>query len=343
MDVRKSAIALTADERDRFLEALIRLKHKPAPDTPPGVSVYDVFVALHGAVMGVVAPQGGDPVNFGHWNIGFCPWHRQYLRQFELALQEEVDGVTLPYWDWTEHPDAVNFLFTPEFLSSLNAGFPRPVVDGVLRETVPVDERPVWWPDDVDGFSVYGALGDGLGFQLTRGTAGGTWPPSAGAIDAVERLVVEGPDFHPLWVFWLVLEQGHPDLTTATHNAGHNFVGGHMGRGFSPNDPLFWLHHANVDRIWANWQGHRLQAQPGSSPIDHWPAQDETSPITGEPAPFGHRRDDPMWPWVDGASGYEVVAVNDEVMDMLNAFVATQGLVRVRDVLDYAAMGYEYA
>ena len=343
MDVRKSAIDLTNDERDRFLEAIIRLKHIPAPDAPSGVSVYDMFVALHGAVMGVVPPGDNEPVNYGHWNIGFCPWHRQYLRQFELALQEQVDGVTLPYWDWTDHPDAINFLFTPEFLSSLNTGFPRPVADGVLREAVPVGERPAWWLSSASGFSIYGALGDGLGLQLTRGTAGGTWPPSASAIGDLERLVVDGPDFHPLWVFWMVLEQGHPNLTTATHNAGHNFIGGHMGRGFSPNDPIFWLHHANVDRIWANWQDNRLQANPGSSAIDHWPPPDELSPLTGEPAPLGHRRDDPMWPWVDDDTGYQVVSVSDEVLQMFTAFVTAQGVVRVSDVLDYTALGYAYA
>jgi hypothetical protein len=27
-----------------------------------------------------------------------------------------------------------------------------------------------------------------------------------------------------------------------------------MAGDFSPNDPLFWLHHANVDRLWAIWQ-----------------------------------------------------------------------------------------
>ena len=343
MDVRKNAVDLTDDERDRFLEAIVRLKHEPAPGAPSGVNVYDTFVALHGAVMGVVPPDGGDPVNYGHWDIGFCPWHRQYLRQFELALQEEVAGVTLPYWDWTAHPDAINFLFTPEFLSSLNIGFPRPVADGVLRDTVPDAERPAWWPSGATGFAIYGALGDGLGFQLTRGTAGGTWPPSTSAITALEQLVVEGPDFHPLWVFWMVLEQGHPNLTTATHNAAHNFVGGHMGRGFSPNDPIFWLHHANVDRIWANWQARRLEAIPGSLAMDHWPPPDESSPLTGQPAPLGHRRDDPMWPWVNGATGYQVVSVNDEVIQILSPFLAAQGLVRVSDVLDYTALGYEYA
>ena len=30
----------------------------------------------------------------------------------------------------------------------------------------------------------------------------------------------------------------------------------------SPADPLFWLHHANVDRLWARWQ----QSRPGVPP-----------------------------------------------------------------------------
>ncbi|HET7460979.1 MAG TPA: tyrosinase family protein, partial [Longimicrobium sp.] len=31
----------------------------------------------------------------------FLPWHRVYLYEFELALQEMVPDVTMPYWDWT--------------------------------------------------------------------------------------------------------------------------------------------------------------------------------------------------------------------------------------------------
>ena len=29
---------------------------------------------------------------------------------------------------------------------------------------------------------------------------------------------------------------------------------GRMSLNTSPNDPLFFLHHCNVDRIWAEWQ-----------------------------------------------------------------------------------------
>lgn len=38
------------------------------------------------------------------------------------------------------------------------------------------------------------------------------------------------------------------------HAAAHGAVGGTMGSYSSPNDPVFFLHHAQVDRLWAQWQ-----------------------------------------------------------------------------------------
>ncbi|MBV8900328.1 MAG: tyrosinase family protein, partial [Verrucomicrobia bacterium] len=38
------------------------------------------------------------------------------------------------------------------------------------------------------------------------------------------------------------------------HNEAHNWVGGSMFSGCSPNDPVFWLHHCNIDRLWAEWE-----------------------------------------------------------------------------------------
>lgn len=37
------------------------------------------------------------------------------------------------------------------------------------------------------------------------------------------------------------------------HNYIHRFVGGDMATFLSPLDPIFWLHHCNVDRLWAMW------------------------------------------------------------------------------------------
>lgn len=38
------------------------------------------------------------------------------------------------------------------------------------------------------------------------------------------------------------------------HNRLHVLVGGTMVTSASPADPLFWLHHAFLDKIWADWQ-----------------------------------------------------------------------------------------
>ena len=38
------------------------------------------------------------------------------------------------------------------------------------------------------------------------------------------------------------------------HFAGHTYTSGHMSSGLSSLDPLFFLHHAGVDRGWYRWQ-----------------------------------------------------------------------------------------
>ena len=46
------------------------------------------------------------------------------------------------------------------------------------------------------------------------------------------------------------------------HDAVHDWIGGHMAiPEISPNDPVFYLHHANVDRLWYRWQN----AHPGAT------------------------------------------------------------------------------
>lgn len=43
-------------------------------------------------------------------------------------------------------------------------------------------------------------------------------------------------------------------LEGTPHAQPHNWVGGTMGSHYSPDDPIFFLHHVNVDRLWALWQ-----------------------------------------------------------------------------------------
>lgn len=48
------------------------------------------------------------------------------------------------------------------------------------------------------------------------------------------------------------------------HNRLHGLVGGTMVTSASPADPLFWLHHAFIDKIWANWQVLRPGVDPSN-------------------------------------------------------------------------------
>ena len=53
-------------------------------------------------------------------------------------------------------------------------------------------------------------------------------------------------------------ETTYTDFTTQlefVHNDVHGWVGGTMSLiTTAPADPLFWLHHAQVDRLWSQWQ-----------------------------------------------------------------------------------------
>lgn len=51
-------------------------------------------------------------------------------------------------------------------------------------------------------------------------------------------------------------------LEATVHGMVHEAVGGDMAGSASPSDPLFWLHHANIDRLWAAWQS----KHPGKNP-----------------------------------------------------------------------------
>ncbi|MGH3548722.1 MAG: tyrosinase family protein [Pseudonocardiaceae bacterium] len=83
------------------------------------------------------------------------------------------------------------------------------------------------------------------------------------------------------------------DLEINLHNTVHVWVGGPMqDLGTAPADPLFWLHHANVDRIWESWRGHN----PGLNPtltgtdavLDPW---SDTEPKTRDLVNYNYHYD----------------------------------------------------
>jgi tyrosinase len=86
-------------------------------------------------------------------------------------------------------------------------------------------------------------------------------------------------------------------LESQFHSGVHRKVGGWLATAASPADPVFFLLHANVDRVWAHWQaGH-----------DRFNSLDEQSysaqgrfPGSGPDAgvyALGVYGQDVMWPW----------------------------------------------
>ena len=80
-------------------------------------------------------------------------------------------------------------------------------------------------------------------------------------------------------------------LLEQAHNNVHLAVGGEMATAESPADPIFWLHHANVDRLWAQWQRRHRRARPrnGSERLQPPPLFDVTVSTVLDIGRLGYR------------------------------------------------------
>ena len=312
---------------------------------PRSVSVYDQFVALHGAVFAVLAPglPPGGTVNFGHWNIGFCAWHRKYLREFEKALQAEVAGVTLPTGTGATTSARSGRSSSP---SSWGRWEPAPRPAGRRRpaQPGPAGGRPAWWPAGAEGFPIHPAAGGRVRPRPGQGSVGVGWPPTVAGIQQLEQLVVQQPGVH-LLVLLAGPGAGPPAESRPARTTGATTSSaGTCPPGSRPTTRCSGSTHANVDRLWANWQARRLAEVPGSAPQDHYPPPAELSPLDGDPAPPGHRLDDQMWPWVGAAPGFDV-EIDPAVKPLLPDFSGVPA-VTVREMLQTETVdpeGYRYA
>lgn len=74
------------------------------------------------------------------------------------------------------------------------------------------------------------------------------------------------------------------------HNSGHVWVGGSMGSILTaPCDPVFWMHHAEIDRLWSVWQASHAGQNPplagAAAVMDPW---SETEPDTRDTIALGY-------------------------------------------------------
>jgi tyrosinase len=189
---------------------------------------FDVFSETHWNVR-----------NLAHFNVApFFPFHRKFIREFEKALQQFEPDVTLPYWDWTLDASAPHLspVFTPGYFGG-NGGAGGCVSDGSL---VPWNVR---YNDP-----------HCLQRSFNRGNSMSPFVP----MDVIQGLMDSTSNFE---VFSQSIE-GTP------HSTPHNMIGGDMATMVSPNDPIFWLHHCFIDKLWHDWQtmsSDRATAYSGSN------------------------------------------------------------------------------
>ncbi|MEI8595666.1 tyrosinase family protein [Photobacterium sp. Hal280] len=184
-------------------------------------------------------------------NRVFLTWHRSYIYSFEKALNTALQWkrkdkeleLTLPYWDWTQ------------FSQSTHAanGLPKVLNDPRYKNAEGVQlDNPLNRAKSLYRITSQGLEGDE---QYTQ-----RFPSAFKSIisqlkNDIERYM-DNPNFMRF----------QEDFDFGAHGAVHVYVG---GAGNSPlpqgsgdmssvisaaYDPLFWLHHSMVDKVWFDWQ-----------------------------------------------------------------------------------------
>lgn len=224
--------------------------------------------------------QHQGALGHGHGGPAFFPWHREYILRFERALQAIDPAVSLPYWDWTS--DNLNSAGT-ESLIWRNDFMGGPGAAGTGNMTT-------------GPFASWGLRRNSFNIFSSPGT-GGTIASRMASSDYTTFRQIEGP-----------------------HGAAHVWVGGDVGNAaIAPRDPVFWLIHANVDRLWAEWI-RQHQAEAGFQPY---------LPLSG--GPTGHNLNDSMWPWNGSTTPFGMLP-----------WTVVPETVRPADLLDHRALGYFY-
>lgn len=238
-----------------------------------------------------------------HGAPGFLPWHRSYLLDLERELQAIDPSVALPYWRF-DRP-APN-LFTRDFLG----------VTGPNNEVQfsPSNQLQFWATDGVPGIIRRPS------FNPTTGRATGLTEAQTLAISSA---------YGPF----------RSDMEIDPHGSAHtSFDGSIRFIGTAARDPLFFLLHANVDRLWAKWQRQFIRfvtTQPGT--------YDNSSPRAG------HRLADTMWPWNQITGGSRPPTAPGGTLAGSATVSAPGPQPFVRDMFDYqggfsatSRLGFDY-
>ncbi len=185
--------------------------------------------------------HGTDPNTYHfcpHGDWYFLPWHRAFTAMYERIVRKLTgnNAFAMPYWDWTANP------LMPEVFLDPTTPDGKPnwlcVTDAGWERTWPRAEP---MPAENVGPAVLQSILAATGYE-TFGTSRNrrqnnldpSWVPAGGG----RQGILEGN----------------------AHNMVHNDIGGWMPSASSPRDPIFFMHHANIDRIWALWNVHNANS-----------------------------------------------------------------------------------
>jgi len=218
-----------------------------------------------------------------HATANFLSWHRYFTWQYEQALRSECgyEGYQ-PYWNWGRW--AKDPIHSPLFdgsagsMGSNGAYVPHECTDALGNGLNCVPDQGTG-----GGCVTSGPFKD---MTVNLGPLGPSLRPKEGApVVPVATFFEHNPrclrrnvspwvstrwgteketstlidDSADIATFQNVM-QG--DFTTGfygVHTAGHYTIGGDPGGDFfvSPGDPAFFLHHAQIDRVWWMWQNQK--------------------------------------------------------------------------------------
>ena len=149
----------------------------------------------------------------------FLPWHRLFIYYFERIIRYESgdDSFTLPYWNYSTQDASIRGVLPEEF---------RNATDPVLKALYVANRNP--------------GVNDGMPIQQGQ-------PGDPLSLEALGQCLYEPQGINPGFC---------QDLDQGLHGNIHVLVGNLQNMGTIPwaaADPIFWLHHCNIDRIWTSW------------------------------------------------------------------------------------------
>ena len=189
-----------------------------------------------------------------HGAKGFLPWHRSYLLDLEREIQRIDPSVALPYWRFDQPGPN---LFTLDFMGVSGPG-------GTVQFSA-TNPMQFWATDGIPG--------------ITRSPN----PPWNPATQPGPSVLTEAQTF-ALGTTYLSFRS---PMELNPHGRAHTRWSGFISSvPTAAKDPLFFLLHCNVDRLWAKWQRINGRFDPA-----------QAASYDSTPANPGHNLPDTMWPW----------------------------------------------